>query len=77
MRYAAFALILGAAFAHMVFAQESTAPLLGTVTDPTGAVIPAASVVARNVDTGLVRRAVAMGPATIRFPCCPIGQYTR
>src|SRR6267378_1088124 len=76
MRYAACTLILGAAFAPLAFAQESTARLLGTVTDPTGAVIPAASVVARNVDTGLVRRAVANGSGDYSIPMLPIGQYT-
>lgn len=43
MRYAAIALIVGA-FVPLLSAQESTARLLETVTDPTGAVIPAANV---------------------------------
>ena len=55
MRYVAITLILGAAFASSLSAQESTARLLGTVTDPTGAVVPRASVVARNMATGLER----------------------
>ena len=56
MRYAAMTLILGVALAS---AQESTARLLGTITDPTGAVIPAANVIARSLATGLERKAVA------------------
>ena len=56
MRFAAFALTLGALLAFPLCAQESTARLLGTVTDPTGAVIPSANVVARNVATGLDRK---------------------
>jgi hypothetical protein len=56
MRYAVTTLILGVAPAP---AQESTARLLGTITEPIGAVIPAANVVARSLATGLERKAVA------------------
>src|SRR6266436_3740635 len=76
MRYVAVTLILGAAFASFLFAQESTARLLGTVTDPTGAVIPHASVVAKNTATGLERRSQANESGDYSIPLLPIGQYT-
>src|SRR6266550_854852 len=76
MRYVAITLILGAAFASFLSAQESTARLLGTVTDPTGAVVPRASVVARNVATGLERKAQANESGDYSIPLLPIGQYT-
>jgi hypothetical protein len=70
MRYAAMTLIFGVALAP---AQESTVRLVGTITDPTGAVIPAANVTARSLATGLERKAVANERETIRFLCCPSG----
>src|SRR6266542_4454894 len=76
MRYVAITLILGVAFAPLLSAQDSTARLLGTVTDPTGAVIPGASVVARNVATGLERKSVANESGNYSIPMLPIGQYT-
>src|SRR5437879_1892548 len=76
MRYAALTLILGVAMAPLSSAQESTARLLGTITDPTGAVIPAASVVARNAATGLQRKTVANESGNYSIPLLPIGQYT-
>ncbi len=76
MRSIANALIFGVLFTTLMPAQESTARLLGTVTDPTGAVIPAANVVARNVATGLERRAVTNESGDYSIPLLPIGQYT-
>src|SRR5438874_1321219 len=76
MRYATMTLILGVAFGSFLSAQESTARLLGTVTDPTGAVIPGATVVARNVATGLDRKTVANESGNYSIPSLPIGQYT-
>jgi len=76
MRFAAFALTLGALLAFPLCAQESTARLLGTVTDPTGAVIPSANVVARNVATGLERKTSTNESGDYLIPMLPIGQYT-
>src|SRR6266566_4902554 len=76
MRFIAATLVAGAMLASALFAQESTARLLGTVTDPTGAVIPHASVVAKNTATGLERRAQANESGDYSIPLLPIGQYT-
>jgi hypothetical protein len=75
MRYAAIAIMFGVVSAAMLSAQESTARLLGTITDPTGAVIPGANVVVRNVATGLERKAVANESGDYTVPMLPIGQY--
>jgi hypothetical protein len=40
MRFVAVTLLIGALPAPVSLAQESTARLLGTITDPTGAVAP-------------------------------------
>src|SRR6267142_5939386 len=76
MRFIAATLVAGAMLAPASFAQESTARLLGTVTDPTGAVVPHASVAARNTATGLERKVQANESGDYLIPLLPIGQYT-
>jgi hypothetical protein len=76
MRFTAAMLVAGAVVAPALFAQESTARLLGTVTDPTGAVVPRASIVAKNTATGLERKALANESGDYSIPLLPIGQYT-
>src|SRR5262245_18151703 len=76
MRYRAITMMLCAAFAPLLSAQESTERLLGTVKDPTGAVIPAANIVAKNTATGLERKTVAHASGEYSIPQLPIGQYT-
>ncbi|HEX4310758.1 MAG TPA: carboxypeptidase regulatory-like domain-containing protein, partial [Acidobacteriaceae bacterium] len=57
-------------------AQTITGTVLGTVTDPSGAVVAGAAVTATNVTTGIATRGVAnsQGLYSIRF--LPIGPYT-
>jgi hypothetical protein len=76
---AIYHMAVGIAFAVMccvsAMAQTFTGNISGTVSDSTGAVLPGASVVAANVQTG-VKTAVttnADGVYTIRF--LPIGRY--
>ena len=76
MRLAAILSIMAATFAVWLPAQESTARLLGTVKDPTGAVVPRASVTVRNVDTGLERRTFTNESGDYSIPLLPIGPYT-
>jgi hypothetical protein len=77
MRYVAISvMIVCAALPPLLTAQEATARLLGTVTDPTGAVIPTATIVAKNVATGLERRTAANESGDYSIPMLPIGQYT-
>lgn len=47
----------------------------GTVTDPSGAVLPGASVTARNEATGVSFSAAADSSGIFRFPIVPVGSY--
>src|SRR5579872_4469100 len=76
MRYIAFTLMLCLVLAPLATAQESTARLLGTVTDPTGAVIPRAGVTAHDVATGLEWKTTSNEAGEYSLPGLPIGQYT-
>jgi len=53
----------------------STGELQGTVTDPSGSVIPNAAVTLTSTSTGQVRTATTGGDGTYRFPLLPPGTY--
>jgi hypothetical protein len=57
------------------FAQLPTATILGTVKDASGAVVPGASVTARNIDTGSTRTVPTEGDGSYRLSAMPIGHY--
>ncbi len=57
------------------FAQLDTATIVGTVLDQSGAVIPNASVVVENQNTGAVFNAKANEEGNYVVPVLPIGQY--
>jgi hypothetical protein len=54
---------------------QITASLSGRITDPTGAVIPAATVTATNLETGIARTARANLSGRYQFLELPIGSY--
>jgi len=58
-----------------VFAQSNTSGITGSVTDPNGAVIPNATVVARNVETNARRTVTANGEGFYSIPQLPVGKY--
>lgn len=58
-----------------VFAQITTATVVGTVTDRSGAVVPNASVTITNTDTNLTRAARTNSSGQYRFDLLPIGHY--
>ena len=68
-----FALIVLLALAVPAFAQEAT--IVGTVTDPTGATVPNASIAITNVDTGQVRRVSSNEVGQYLAPNLHIGKY--
>src|SRR5690242_3146199 len=70
----AFAVLLFASAAY-IYAQGSTAGIAGTVTDPNGAVIPNATVVARNVETNAARTVTTNGEGFYSIPQLPAGRY--
>jgi hypothetical protein len=60
----------------VVSGQTVTGTLEGYVTDTTGAVIPAAEIVAKNADTGLTRRTVSNGEGYYQLTFLPVGEYS-
>src|SRR5262245_55972247 len=56
-------------------AQEQSGALEGTITDATGAVVPGATVEARNA-AGLAQDAVSDQDGHYNFPALPGGNYT-
>jgi hypothetical protein len=56
-------------------AQLPTATVLGIVKDASGAVVPAATVTARNVDTGQSRSDTTGADGSYRFSALPVGNY--
>jgi len=68
------ALVSWSAFAPSAFAQN--AQITGIVKDQSGAVIPGATVTARNVETGLTRVGVTEGTGEYRLPSLPPGRYS-
>jgi len=57
------------------FAQESTGTISGTVTDPSGAVIPQASIVITNVQTGVVRKETTNSSGLFVVTNLAVGNY--
>src|SRR5579862_5573477 len=56
-------------------AQTFRGTILGTVTDPSGAVVPGAKVTVRNVATGLERSTDTSADGSYSIPELPIGTY--
>jgi hypothetical protein len=59
-----------------IFAQSDLAPVAGTVFDPTGAVVPNATVTITNETTGTVRTAVTNNSGLYLFQGVAPGKYT-
>ncbi len=73
-------LILAIAFVSLAslsiaWGQLPTATILGVVKDSSGAVIPGATMTARNVDTGQTRTTVSEADGSYRFQALPVGSY--
>src|SRR5215510_12387710 len=63
-------------FAVASLAQEGiNASLGGTVSDPSGALIPGVGVKAKNVGTGVVSTGITNESGTYRFPSLQPGSY--
>src|SRR3954467_5757519 len=72
--------LLACAFIAMMLvyaagAQTTTATLGGVVADPTGAVIPNATVLVKNEATGDTRTSVSNGAGVFSFSAVPTGNY--
>ena len=70
-------LILAVVFAtSAAYAQSSHGAIAGTVTDPTGAVIPGAKVLVTEVATGTKSESVSTSSGDYRINELPVGSYT-
>lgn len=56
--------------------QVTTATILGTVADSTGGMLPGATVIIKNTETGLTRTAVTDSAGRYRESQLPVGLYT-
>src|SRR5258708_628077 len=59
-----------------LFAQAITAKVIGTVTDPSGAVVPTAVLTLRNQQTAQTRDAKTDSLGNYEFSFVPVGSYT-
>ena len=76
MRYGVFCIALLSA-AALAFGQTGgTGAIQGTVTDPSGAAIPAASVTATNLGTGIKTDRKTTEAGFFALPLLPAGEYT-
>jgi hypothetical protein len=62
-------------FATVALSQAGTADIVGTVTDSTGAVLPGATVTAKDTATGLARTQTTGASGDYSFTLVPIGTY--
>ena len=60
----------------MLYGQTITAKVVGTVTDPSGAAIPAATATMTNVETNQERTTTSNAAGNYEFSFLPIGSYT-
>ncbi|MDQ1471451.1 MAG: hypothetical protein QOJ99_2931, partial [Bryobacterales bacterium] len=66
---------LTAMFATLCFAQNDRGIITGTVTDQAGAVVPNASVIATNLETGTESRTNTTGTGNYTIPSLTVGRY--
>ena len=59
-----------------LLAQFTTASLSGTVVDPSGEAVPAATVTVQNTETGFTRTTKSGNGGDYLFPVLPVGEYT-
>ena len=68
-------LVVALALVLAVQAQVETGQITGTVTDPTGAVIPNANITAKNVASGATRSTATTNAGVYVLPNLPPGTY--
>lgn len=61
--------------AHVAHAQTTSTSILGTVSDPNGALVPGAKVTALNVGTGTKREDSTSSSGDFSFPLLDVGEY--
>jgi type 1 fimbria pilin len=76
VRLAAALLLLLAAASASAAAQTGTSRITGTVFDPTGAVVPGATVTALHEATGISQTQTTTDAGLYSFASLPVGTYT-
>src|SRR5213596_4086232 len=56
-------------------AQTSTATILGTVKDASGALVPGVSITVKHTESGLTRTVVSSEQGSYTVPLLPVGAY--
>src|SRR5437763_1869734 len=59
----------------IALAQGGSAQISGTVTDPSGAVLPGVEITATHTDTGLIRTTITNEAGSYVFPNLTVGPY--
>lgn len=75
-RLSSLLLILLLAGAMQMFAQVTTADIVGTITDTSGAVVANAKVTAKNVNTGISRSVTSTTSGDYTLSLLPVGTYS-
>ena len=70
------ALAVIAIFSLTAFAQVTTAPISGTISDQNGAVVAGATIIVKHSETGGEFRATSSGNGTYTVPSLAVGTYT-
>jgi len=76
MKRLSFALLLLIFFAPLLLSQTTNGSIAGTVSDPSGALVPGATVTARNLDTGLTVTVKTTDAGLYSIPNLPPGNYS-
>jgi len=74
LRYLAVLFLLLGVFASQALAQDAT--IVGTVTDPSGAAVPNATITITRTDTGMTRELTTNADGQYVAPGLHIGNYT-
>src|SRR2546427_1928473 len=59
----------------LIFAQTSTATILGVVKDTSGALVPGVSITVKHSESGLTRTVVSGERGSYTVPLLPVGAY--
>src|SRR5947209_18168180 len=59
-----------------IWAVDPTGTIGGNVSDPSGAAVPGAKIVATNLNTGLTRDTTSAADGGYVFPLLPVGSYS-
>src|SRR5580698_6152211 len=76
VRNSIFLLMFAVFFTSAAFSQLTSADIVGTVTDATGAVVPNAAIVLTNLGTNEKRTVQSNGSGDYSFTLLPVGHYS-